>query len=84
MPRIKVTLTAEYWIEGPAEVIDIQGEPALKLADRTLRPFVEFSRLASFDGRQSQWEPQGSESEVELWDGWISEKRHVEVADGAA
>ena len=84
MPRIKVTLTAEYWIDGPVEVIDIQGEPALRLADRTLRPFVEFSHLTSFDGHHSRWEPQTSESEEELWDGWIAEERRIEVADDAA
>jgi hypothetical protein len=83
MPYIKVTLTAEYWIEGPAEVIDIQGEQALKLSDRTLRPHVEFFHLASFDGRQSRWEPQTSESEEELWDGRVSEKLCVDVSDDA-
>ena len=84
MPRIKVTVTAEYWIDGPAEVIDIQGEPALKLADRTVRPHVEFMHLLSFDGKQSRWEPQTSESEEQLWDGWISEERSVEVSGDAA
>ena len=83
MKRIRVWVQAEYEFPDEAELVQIVGEPAIRLGDHVVKPTLDFVQLQEATDKFSVW----VEAEEEVYDSVLASERRLTLdllhSDGA-
>ncbi|WP_344759151.1 hypothetical protein, partial [Luteimonas lutimaris] len=71
MKRIRIWIRAEYELPEGSELVEVTGEPAIKLGEHFVKPTLEFLQLRDVKERISTW----SEADEEVYDSVLAAEK---------
>jgi hypothetical protein len=78
MKRVRIWIRAEYEFPDGTEIIEVTGEPAIKLGDQVVKPSLEFFELRAVEETTSTW----TEAGEALYDSLVAAEAgfHIDLA----